>query len=119
MVRARARGAAEHARARRLGARRWSRSVRRATAVVDPGERAAQGPGRRPRVRHRRDAKDGKPRAQLRRVTSGPVLGDEVVIVDGLAAGETVAASGSFKLREGVLVAIAEPESQAKRVSAR
>ena len=31
----------------------------------------------------------------------------QVVIHAGLDAGETVAASGSFKLREGVLVAIA------------
>ena len=35
------------------------------------------------------------------------MLGDEVVIHAGLAAGERVAASGSFKLREAVLVAIA------------
>jgi membrane fusion protein (multidrug efflux system) len=35
------------------------------------------------------------------------VLGDEVLIVSGLKAGETVAASGSFKLRESALVGIA------------
>jgi membrane fusion protein (multidrug efflux system) len=34
------------------------------------------------------------------------MLGDDVVIFSGLSAGERVAASGSFKLREGVLVAI-------------
>jgi membrane fusion protein (multidrug efflux system) len=45
-------------------------------------------------------------RAHLRRVESGAVLGDEVVIEAGLAAGEQVAASGSFKLREGVLVTV-------------
>lgn len=50
---------------------------------------------------------DGKPRAHLRQVESGTVLGDEVVILAGLAAGEHVAASGSFKLREAALVAIA------------
>lgn len=49
--------------------------------------------------------KDGKPRASLRLVQSGPVQGDEVLIEKGLAAGDQVAASGSFKLREGVLVA--------------
>jgi membrane fusion protein (multidrug efflux system) len=38
---------------------------------------------------------------------SGPVLGDEVVIEAGLDTGEEVAASGSFKLYEGVLVAVA------------
>lgn len=35
------------------------------------------------------------------------MLGDDIVIQGGLAAGELVAASGSFKLREGVLVASA------------
>jgi membrane fusion protein (multidrug efflux system) len=47
-------------------------------------------------------------RVRERRVVSGPVLGDEVVIESGLAAGEEIAASGSFKLFEGVLVAPAE-----------
>lgn len=51
--------------------------------------------------------KNGKTRAQLRQVISGAVLGDEVVILSGLAVGEQVAASGSFKLRDAVLVAIA------------
>jgi membrane fusion protein (multidrug efflux system) len=49
----------------------------------------------------------GNTRAHVRRVQSGPILGDEVVILDGLTAGEKVAVSGSFKLREGVLVALA------------
>ncbi|MGQ0641076.1 MAG: efflux RND transporter periplasmic adaptor subunit, partial [Gemmatimonadaceae bacterium] len=49
----------------------------------------------------------GKPRAHVRPVQSGSVLGDEVLITSGLKAGEQVAASGSFKLREAVLVAIA------------
>ncbi len=48
----------------------------------------------------------GKARAHLRTVESGTPLGDEVLIFSGLKAGEQVAASGSFKLREGVLVAI-------------
>jgi membrane fusion protein, multidrug efflux system len=50
--------------------------------------------------------KDGKTRAQTRTVQSGPVLGDEVVILDGLKPGEQVATSGSFKLRDGILVVI-------------
>ena len=50
---------------------------------------------------------DGKSRAFLRSVEAGAVLGDEVVIQQGLAVGEQVAAAGSFKLREAVLVAIA------------
>jgi membrane fusion protein (multidrug efflux system) len=49
----------------------------------------------------------GKTRAHVRRVDSGAMLGDDVVILTGLTAGEQVAASGSFKLRDGVLVAIA------------
>ena len=51
--------------------------------------------------------KDGKPRAQARQVETGAMLGDEMVIHAGLSPGERVAASGSFKLREHVLVAIA------------
>lgn len=46
----------------------------------------------------------GQVRAHLRPVRSGAMLGDEVLIMDGLQPGETVAAAGSFKLREGVLV---------------
>jgi len=47
----------------------------------------------------------GKVRAHERPVRAGPMLGDEIVILDGLKSGEQVAASGSFKLREGVQVA--------------
>jgi membrane fusion protein (multidrug efflux system) len=50
---------------------------------------------------------DGKTRASLRQVQSGTMLEDSVVILTGLTAGEQVAASGSFKLREGALVMIA------------
>lgn len=49
---------------------------------------------------------DGKTRAHVRAVTSGPIVGDDVVILGGLEADEQVAASGSFKLRDGVLVAV-------------
>lgn len=48
-----------------------------------------------------------KARAHVRSVESGAMVGDQVVIHAGLDAGETVAASGSFKLREGVLIAVA------------
>jgi membrane fusion protein (multidrug efflux system) len=51
-------------------------------------------------------AADGKTRAQLRPVQSGAILGDEIVIHAGLSPGEVVAASGSFKLRDGALVAV-------------
>lgn len=54
----------------------------------------------------------GKTRAHVRPVTVGALLGDTVVIESGLAVDEVVAASGSFKLREGVLVMVA-PEAGA------
>ncbi len=46
----------------------------------------------------------GELRAHARPVRAGPMVGREVVILDGLRAGERVAAAGSFKLREGVMV---------------
>jgi membrane fusion protein, multidrug efflux system len=54
------------------------------------------------------DDEHGRTRARLRPVSAGPVLGDEIVVLDGLAVGEQVAASGSFKLREAALVTIAK-----------
>jgi membrane fusion protein (multidrug efflux system) len=51
-------------------------------------------------------------RAQLRMVSSGAILGDLVLIDAGLEAGEQIAASGSFKLREGVRVMIAPDASE-------
>ena len=56
--------------------------------------------------------KQGKTRAHLRQVQSGPMLGNEILILEGLKPGEQVATSGSFKLREAVLVAVA-PDSAA------
>jgi membrane fusion protein (multidrug efflux system) len=56
---------------------------------------------------------NGKPRAHLKPVESGPVLGDEVLILGGLSAGEQVASSGSFKLRESVLVAVSDTSAAA------
>jgi membrane fusion protein (multidrug efflux system) len=53
-------------------------------------------------------AESGETRAYVRQVQAGTVLGDEVVILGGLEAGERVAASGSFKLREAVLVNVAD-----------
>jgi membrane fusion protein (multidrug efflux system) len=55
----------------------------------------------------------GHSRAHVRTVQSGAMIGDEILVLEGLAAGEVVAASGSFKLQEGALVAIAEPASPA------
>jgi membrane fusion protein (multidrug efflux system) len=50
----------------------------------------------------------GQTRARLRQVQAGPVVGDFVMILEGLGAGERVAASGSFKLREAALVHVAD-----------
>lgn len=50
----------------------------------------------------------GQLRAYVRRVFSGSVLGDDVIVSNGLIAGERVATTGSFKLREGALVHVAE-----------
>jgi membrane fusion protein, multidrug efflux system len=49
----------------------------------------------------------GRSRAHLQPVQSGATVGDEVLILDGLRAGQRVATSGSFKLREAELVAVA------------
>ncbi len=58
---------------------------------------------------------DHKTRAHVRQVESGTMVGDQIVIHAGLDAGETVAASGSFKLREGVLIAVAPEASTQKQ----
>ncbi len=51
---------------------------------------------------------DGKPAEQLRAsqrfVKLGTTIGDEVIVLEGLKAGEQIAAGGSFKLRDGALV---------------
>lgn len=52
-------------------------------------------------------AADGRTRVSQRTVTAGALMGDEVLILEGLAAGERVAASGSFKLRDGAPVSVA------------
>jgi membrane fusion protein, multidrug efflux system len=50
----------------------------------------------------------GKSRAHLRPVQTGPIVGENALILDGIKAGDQVATSGSFKLRESVLVAVAD-----------
>lgn len=59
----------------------------------------------------------GKTRAHARLVESGAMHGDEVVIHTGLSANEMVAASGSFKLRDGVLVAITGEQDKPNQLS--
>jgi membrane fusion protein, multidrug efflux system len=46
----------------------------------------------------------GTERVHERKVESGPVLGETVIVLSGVQADERLAASGSFKLREGVRV---------------
>jgi len=57
---------------------------------------------------------EGVLRAMERRVTVGPVLGDEVLVLEHLAVGEQVATSGSFKLRQGARVQIIAPQNEAR-----
>ena len=59
----------------------------------------------------------GKMRAHARRVASGPGLGDQVLIREGLAEGEQVASGGSFKLRDALLVAVVEDPAAASTAS--
>jgi membrane fusion protein (multidrug efflux system) len=48
--------------------------------------------------------KPGMFRAKQRFVTLSETIGDRVIVAKGLSAGELIAAEGSFKLREGILV---------------
>jgi membrane fusion protein (multidrug efflux system) len=54
----------------------------------------------------------GNTRAHLRPVQTGEVVGDSILILGGIVAGDQVASSGSFKLREGVLVSTAKAQAQ-------
>ncbi len=76
-----------------------------ARAIVIPVSALRRGPGG-DHVFVVTPDESGKTRAHMRPVRSGPMLGDQIVVLEGLAAGEQVAATGSFKLREAVLVSI-------------
>ncbi|MEP7153442.1 MAG: efflux RND transporter periplasmic adaptor subunit [Nitrospira sp.] len=76
-------------------------------AVAVPASAVKKGPGG-DQVFVLTSGEDGKTRAYVRTVGIGAILGDEVVILSGLSAGERVAAAGAFKLRDAVLVAIAD-----------
>jgi membrane fusion protein, multidrug efflux system len=85
--------------------------------VVVPADALRKGPGG-DFVYVLADEAGGRLRAFARSVEVGAALGDEVVLFGGLAPGERVATSGSFKLREASLVAIAgeaSPEAHAVR----
>ena len=85
-----------------------------AKAVAIPASALRKGPGG-DHVFVLAQDKDGKTRAHVRQVEVGALAGDEVVIASGSEAGEKVAASGSFKLREAALVA--SPTLRASRAS--
>ncbi len=53
-------------------------------------------------------ANEKGPRAEQRFVRTGPVVGSDIIVLDGLAAGDRVATEGSFKLRQGSLVQIVD-----------
>jgi len=57
-------------------------------------------------VRRASFGQQGALRARQRIVRTGPVRDGEIAILDGLAEGDLIAAAGSFKLREGLLVRI-------------
>lgn len=59
---------------------------------------------------------DGKLRARQRAVQTGLVQNEEIAVHNGLAAGELIAASGSFKLRDGSLVQIDTPSTASSNV---
>jgi membrane fusion protein, multidrug efflux system len=82
------------------------------SSIVIPASALRKGPGG-DHVFVLAEDEQGKTRARLRTVQVAALAGDEVVIGSGLEAGERVAASGSFKLREAALVALANPTTAA------
>jgi membrane fusion protein (multidrug efflux system) len=66
--------------------------------------------------------KPGELRASARYVTLGPSIGEDVVVLDGVRAGDRIAARGSFKLRDGALVQpapTAAPDAASTKASSR
>ncbi|MCB9846105.1 MAG: efflux RND transporter periplasmic adaptor subunit [Phycisphaeraceae bacterium] len=51
----------------------------------------------------------GAMRAQERLVSLGQTVGEDVIVLKGLGAGERIAAAGSFKLHHGALVMVGPP----------
>lgn len=78
------------------------------TAVAIPVSALRKGPGG-DHVFVVEADKQGKPRVHQRNVQVAAMLGDEVLIQSGISSGEKVASSGSFKLRDSMLVAITNP----------
>lgn len=63
--------------------------------------------------------KQGELRASATYVTLGPAIGEEVVVLEGVRAGDRIAASGSFKLRDGTLVQPAAPAAASTKAASR
>jgi membrane fusion protein (multidrug efflux system) len=84
--------------------------------VVVPASALRKGPGG-DHVFVLTEDETGKTRAHLRTVTVETLRGDEVILASGIEAGERVAASGAFKLREAALVAITQPAAKVAAVS--
>ena len=61
---------------------------------------------------------DGKLRARQRTVKTGPIQDDNIIVLEGLEAGEAIAAAGSFKLRDGLLVNTEIPAVASNAISA-
>ncbi len=55
------------------------------------------------------ETKDGQSRAKERRIETGAVIDGNIVVTAGLEPGELVAAAGSFKLRDGLLITLDPP----------
>ncbi len=63
--------------------------------------------------------KDGTMRAHQRFVTVGENMGEDVIVLEGLKAGEEVGAAGSFKLRDGVKIMVNAPSTPPAGASSR
>ncbi|TDR44876.1 membrane fusion protein (multidrug efflux system) [Tahibacter aquaticus] len=84
------------------------------SAIAIPASALRKGPGGDHVFVLATDAQ-GQTRAQQRLIQVTAQLGEEVVIESGLAAGEKIAAAGSFKLRDAALVAVAEAPAGAAK----
>lgn len=58
------------------------------------------------------EEKPNELRAKQRFVKLGPAVGEDVIVLEGVKAGEKIASSGSFKLRDGGLVMPKDPKSE-------
>jgi multidrug efflux pump subunit AcrA (membrane-fusion protein) len=52
-------------------------------------------------------------RAKQQFVKIGPTLGEDIIVTEGLKAGDEIASSGSFKLRDGALIFVVPPAAPA------